>query len=131
MANDRIYTDVDFSFGAHPVTGDIVLAVDNRAIQQSIKNIVFTNTFERPFTSYNIAGNIRNALFENITPVFLKELEDDIKIALSNYEPRVVVESVKTERITKNNNHTISITIGYKTRSLGRSEHFSFFLERA
>lgn len=126
--NEKVYSDIGFEFLPHPITGDLIRATDQKAIQQSIRNIVLTNRFERPFSSSRIAGNIRAALFEHNTPFLLKELEEDITVAVMNHEPRVTVEEVKC---TSKNQYTIEVLIRYKNRALGRSEQFSLFLERA
>ncbi|MGA1048851.1 MAG: hypothetical protein ACO3UU_12655 [Minisyncoccia bacterium] len=47
--NTRIFSDLDFNFTAHPVTKDVSRKYDENAIKQSLKNLLLTRNFERPF----------------------------------------------------------------------------------
>ena len=70
MANNtRTFSDFDLNFTAHPVTGDIVLKTDESAIKQSVKNLLLTRNFERPFHS-EIGSPIRQLLFDLPGPMF-------------------------------------------------------------
>jgi len=66
--NTRTFSDIDMAFLANPVSKDIYKKYDENAIKQSIKNLIMTKNFERPFRS-DIGSQISSLLFEPITPV--------------------------------------------------------------
>ena len=66
--NTRTFSDLDLNFTAHPVTKDIALRYDENAIKTSLKNLILTSNFERPFHS-EIGSPIKRLLFEPITPM--------------------------------------------------------------
>ena len=58
VAIPDLYSDLDITFERHPVTNDVVLKKDSDAIKRSLKNILLTNDFERPFKP-NFGANLR------------------------------------------------------------------------
>ena len=45
---EKKYTDIDAIFAANPITGDLVVRKDERAIKFALKSLVLTNMYERP-----------------------------------------------------------------------------------
>ena len=85
--NTRNFSDIDLMFIANPVTGDLSKKYDENAVKQSIKNLVMTRNYERPFNS-SIGSQIYNILFEpisNITPNLVKQM---IVNTINTFEPR-------------------------------------------
>ena len=82
------FADLDFNFTAHPVTGDIVTKKDANAIRQSVKNILLTNHYERPFKP-NFGANLRGMLFEANDPLMGHRIKESIVNALGILEPRI------------------------------------------
>ena len=85
--NTRNFSDIDLMFIANPVTGDLSKKYDENAVKQSIKNLVMTRNYERPFNS-SIGSQIYNVLFEpisNITPNLVKQM---IVNTINTFEPR-------------------------------------------
>jgi phage baseplate assembly protein W len=98
-----IYSDVDFIFGPSPLyrmqglSGDVVRKFDIEAIKQSVKNIILTNNYERPWKP-DMGANLRNTLFENFEdPWAMFELKEKIEEQLIKYEPRVTLNDVLIE----------------------------------
>lgn len=87
------YVDLDLDFLPHPVTKDVVLKYDEEAVKRSIRNLVLTNLFEKPFHP-EISSNATNLLFENFNPVIAIRLRNDIERIIRDYEPRVNLRSV-------------------------------------
>ena len=85
---DKIFSDLDLSFNKHPVTGDIGAKFNEQAVKNSIKNLVLTRHYERPFRS-EIGSNIGNMLFELATPALAAILKQEIINLIRNFEPRV------------------------------------------
>lgn len=103
------YRDIDIAFVAHPETGQLPLLKNERAIARSIRNLVLTNKYERPFQP-NIFSNVTASLFENMGTVELMVLEDNIRQVLANYEPRAEIKNVDVKGILDREEFTVSIT---------------------
>ena len=88
--NTRIFSDLDLNFTPHPVTKDIVRKFDEQAVKQSIKNLIMTANYERPFHS-EIGSPIRKLLFENPSPLVIHTLRQTLRDLIANFEPRVEV----------------------------------------
>ena len=81
---------------------------DVEAVKRSVRNLILTNRFERPFHP-EIGSSIRNILFENITPLNAILLQDRIQEVIENFEPRVVVNQVIVEDRIDNNEYKVQI----------------------
>ena len=80
MATKRLsrgFKDISFSFVPHPVTKDLSVLSNERAIVRSVRNLVETIPTER-FFSPLIGTDIRASLFENFTPTLTMVIEDQI-----------------------------------------------------
>lgn len=88
-----IYSDLDLLFKIHPVTNDLSVVKDLDAIFKSIRNLLLTNHYERPFHPEK-GSNIRKMLFENIDRLSSNYIEREIFNVLSNFEPRIKLESI-------------------------------------
>jgi phage baseplate assembly protein W len=89
----RIYKDLDLDFGRNVVTNDVNKLTDVEAVKRSVRNLINTNHFERPFHP-EIGGNVRALLFENITPLTALNLQRKIEEVLTNFEPRARVTQI-------------------------------------
>ena len=94
--NTRIFSDLDLNFTKHPVTGDITRRYDDNAIKQSVKNLLLTRNFERPFHS-EIGSPIRQLLFDNPGPMFNVMLKRAVIDVINNFEPRVNIIDVRVD----------------------------------
>ena len=91
--NTRTFADLDLNFKMHPVTHDVTLKYDDEAIKASVRNLVLTQNYERPFHS-DIGSQIRGLLFEPATPMLQIMLKRTITDTIVNYEPRVMLNDV-------------------------------------
>lgn len=106
--NTRIFTDLDLNFTANPSTGDISKKFDENAVKQSIRNLLLTNNYERPFHP-EIGTQLNSLLFEPFSPLLEATLRQSIIVTLQNFEPRVKVIQVD---VTLNpDNHTVYVSI--------------------
>ena len=78
VAAKEVYADLDMNFKAHPITGDLTIKKDSDAIKQSIKNIMLTNYYERPFKP-SLGGGFRDLLFALDTERRVKRAQRKIK----------------------------------------------------
>lgn len=95
MVQDRskIFKDLDLDFAPHPVTGDVRKKVGDEAIKRSVRNLVLTNFYERPFRSY-IGSNAQKLLFEPMNYLTSTYLKNAIVEVITNFEPRVTLLDV-------------------------------------
>tara|TARA_B100000945_G_scaffold281823_1_gene249787 strand:+ start:59 stop:484 length:426 start_codon:yes stop_codon:yes gene_type:complete len=94
--NVRKFSDIDLSFTRNLVTSDVVQIEDVIAVKRSVKNLVQTNFYERPFQP-ELGCGIRELLFENFTPMTKIFIEGKIREVLVNFEPRIELTSVNVD----------------------------------
>lgn len=106
------YADLDLDFFANPVTADVNMKYGKEAIKRSIRNLVMTNFYERPFRS-EIGSNIRSLLFEPADFTTAIYLKDAITEMINNFEPRVKLNDIVVTADPDNNgfNARIDYTI--------------------
>ncbi len=96
------FVDLDLDFTRNPITNDVSLKFNDEAVKRSIRNIVLTNSGEKPYIP-EFGGNVKASLFENFTPVTVVTLKGQIETAIRNFEPRANLLKVEvTERIDSN-----------------------------
>ena len=69
--SDRVvkeYVDLDLFFGKKSSNSDIQDLTNVKAVKRSIRNLILTNHYEKPFHP-EIGSGVRDILFENMTPV--------------------------------------------------------------
>jgi phage baseplate assembly protein W len=91
--NARQYTDLDLFFGRKTVSKDINKVTDIQAVKRSIRNLVLTNHYEKPFHP-EIGSGVRDMLFEPMTPITAHILTRKIEDVIENFEPRARLISV-------------------------------------
>jgi phage baseplate assembly protein W len=125
--NTRTFSDIDMAFLANPVSKDIYKKYDENAIKQSIKNLILTKNFERPFRS-DIGSQISSLLFEPITPVLRATIKKTITNTIISYEPRVNLLSV--EVLLSPDNNGVYVTIVFSIVNTSTPISVDLFLER-
>ena len=106
--NSRKFSDIDLNFTRNTITSDIIKVEDVIAVKKSVKNLVQTNFYERPFQP-ELGCGVRELLFENFTPMTKVFLEKKIQEVLLNYEPRIDLQSVKVDDDQDNNRLVVDI----------------------
>jgi phage baseplate assembly protein W len=94
--NSRSFRDLDLDFTRNAVTNDVNVVDDVIAVKRSLKNLVQTNFYERPFQP-ELGCGVRELLFENFTPMTKVFLERKIEEVIVNYEPRVNLQNVAVD----------------------------------
>jgi len=100
--NTRQYTDFNLLFTSHPVTADVTVKNDEEAVKQSLRNLISTRNYERPFHP-EIGCQIHGLLFENFNPVTVQVMKKTIIDTIDKFEPRVTVLEVKISEKADNN----------------------------
>ena len=90
----RQYKDLDLFFGKKSSNSDIQTVTDVQAVKRSIRNLVQLNTYEK-FFHPEIAGGVREMLFENMTPLISTIIARQIEDVIENFEPRARLVSVR------------------------------------
>jgi phage baseplate assembly protein W len=108
--NTRTFSDLDLNFIAHPGTGDVTLKYDEEAIKQSVKNLVLTQHYERPFHS-EVGSSLRGLLFEPATPMLATLIQRSIIDTITNFEPRVRLIDVYAN--VSPDNHEVYVRIEF------------------
>ncbi len=91
--NTRQFTDFNLLFTAHPSTKDITLKTDEDAVKASIRNLISTNNFEKPFHP-EIGCQIYGLLFENLNPLTVQIMKQTVIDVIDKFEPRAVILDV-------------------------------------
>ena len=125
--NTRTFSDLDFNFTAHPVTGDIVRRFDESAIKNSLKNLILTSNYERPFHS-EIGSPIKRLLFEPATPMLQVMLQKAISDTVNNFEPRV--ELLNVDVVVSEDTYEVYVTIEFQIVNTTQPLTLDLTLER-
>ena len=104
----RIYKDLDLDFGRNIVTHDVNKLTDVESVKRSVRNLINTNHFERPFHP-EIGGNVRALLFEPMTPLTALNLQRKIEEVLNNFEPRAKITQIIADPDIDRNAYRLSI----------------------
>lgn len=92
----ELFSDFSIGFSVHPVTKQLSRKKNREAVKQSVKSLILTDFYERPFKP-NIGCNIRASLFELFTPITQQKLETAVREVIENYEPRADIIDVYVE----------------------------------
>ena len=104
----RAFKDISLSFTPHPVTKDLPILANERAIIRSVRNLVETIPTERFFNS-NLGSSIRDMLFDNFAGSSVMIIEDMIRTTVRNYEPRVGDIGVEIDMQPELNNVRVKV----------------------
>ena len=123
----KAFKDISLSFDPHPVTKDLPIIANERAIVRSVRNLVETIPTERFFDS-NLGTNIRELLFENMTASSVMIIEDMVRNTVRNYEPRVGDIGVEVDAVPDSN--TLNVKVLFEIIGLEAPlQSFDFILE--
>ena len=127
VARKPDYSDLNLDFLPNPTTKDVVRLTGENAIKRSVRNLILTNFYDRPFRSY-IGSNVQKLLFDNITAITANYLTDAIKEVITNFEPRVSITEIKVSVSTENNG--FDVRLSYIILNRNQPVTINLFLER-
>ena len=107
--SSRIYKDLNLGFQQNTATKDIQKLTDVEAVKRSVRNLINTNHYEKPFHP-EIGSNLRAMLFENITPQMNHIISKNIELLIQNYEPRCRLVQVNTQPMFDRNGYACQIS---------------------
>lgn len=125
------YRDLDLDFIKHPATKDIVKKTGIDAIKRSIRNLVLTNFYDRPFRPA-LGSSAQQILFDNINPFTAIFLQNAIAEVINNFEPRVqLIDGAAGVRVTVDpDNDGYNATISFIIINTSTPAQINIFLER-
>ena len=107
--SSRIYKDLNLGFQQNTATKDIQKITDAEAVKRSVRNLINTNHYEKPFHP-EIGSNLRAMLFENVTPTMNHVISKNIELLIANYEPRCRLVQVNTQPMFDRNGYAVQIS---------------------
>ena len=119
MANlQKVYSDLDLTFKSLPVTNDVALRYDDQSVIASVRNLLLTNFYERPFQP-KLGSNISAILFEMADGITANIVENEIRNVIGNYEPRIKINQLTVTPSEDENSFNLfmSFFIGNNTRA--------------
>ena len=105
---NRIYKDLDLNFGRNKVTNDVNKLTDVEAVKRSVRNLINTNHYERPFHP-EIGSDVRGMLFEPMTPLTALNLQRKVAEVLNKFEPRINLQQVLASPDIDRNSYELKI----------------------
>tara|TARA_B100000925_G_scaffold52364_1_gene34138 strand:- start:399 stop:839 length:441 start_codon:yes stop_codon:yes gene_type:complete len=106
--NAQVFKDINLSLARHPITGDIASLTNIEAVKRSVRNLINTNFYERPFHP-EIGSNVRSVLFEPVSPIVASVLERHVKDVIENFEPRAELIDVQVTDNSDANEYRVQI----------------------
>ena len=123
----RAFKDISLSFQPHPVTKDLPVLINERAVIRSVRNLVETIPTERFFDSL-LGSDVRDSLFENYSRGQVSIIEDQIRETCKRYEPRVDDVGVTVDANPDDN--TLNVKVFFNIVGLESApQSFTFILE--
>ena len=126
--NVRQWTDLDLFFGKKATSKDISKVTDIQAVKRSIRNLVLTNFYEKPFHP-EIGCGVRGLLFELMDPLTSYAIAKQIEITVENFEPRARLIGVRANPNLDRNEYEVTIEF-YVVNAPTELVDLTIFLER-
>ena len=123
----RSFKDISLSFEPHPVTKDLPVLKNERAIIRSVRNIVETIPTEKFFNSV-FGSDVYRSLFDFVDFGTASIIQEQIKTALNNFERRINNVKVEVEPRPDDNDFEITVIFDIIGQDFPKQE-FSFILE--
>ena len=129
VAKKDLYSDLNLQFTPHPITGDVTRKTDTDAVRRSVRNIVMTNYYERPFKP-GFGGNLIGLLFNLDTDRGLEKVSEKLTKTIETFEPRVKNVTIRVNNEGMNTN-TLELSIFYNIINGSRNQELSLTVSRA
>ena len=106
--NSKQYSDLDLFFTKKSSNKDVNALTNITAIKRSVRNLILTNFYEKPFHP-EIGSGIRDLLFENATPLTSIAISTSVKDVIENFEPRAHIQKVNVNAQLDRNAYDVQI----------------------
>ena len=105
----KVYKDLNLDFQQNTATKDIQKITDVEAVKRSVRNLINTNHYEKPFRP-EVGSNLRAMLFEMISPQMNHAISKEIDLMIANYEPRCRLVEVSSNPAIDKNAYEVTIS---------------------
>lgn len=102
------FSDLDFNFTRLSSNSDVAKKTDVEAVKQSMKALIQTNYFDRPFHP-ELGCSVAGLLFENNTPMTQRSIRKSVEEVIQNHEPRAEITQVDVTDGSDNNEYRVRI----------------------
>ena len=126
--NVRQWSDLDLFFSKNSTTEDVSKVTDITAVKRSIRNLILTNHYEKPFHP-EIGSGVRGMLFELMSPLTAHVLTKNIENVITNFEPRARLVGVRASPDLDRNEYEVTIEF-YVVNTPTELVDLTIFLER-
>ena len=106
--DSQIYRDLDLFFSKRSTSSDISKVQGVQAVKRSVRNLILTNIYEKPFHP-EIGSGIRDLLFEPLSPITAFVLSQRVEDVIENFEPRARLVGVRALPDLDRNSYEITI----------------------
>jgi len=120
----RWYTDLDVNMTLHPQSGDVTVKSDINSIKRSVKNLLMTNHYDRPFKP-SLGLELRGMLFELDTTDSIV-LENNIKNLIGKFEPRARIDDV----LVTSRGNSLDVSMYFTVKNDPRPQELNIILQR-
>ncbi len=119
------YTDIDMNFTRNPGNSDIFIKSNEEAVKQSVRNLLLTKPFDRPFNPM-LSSQLGDLLFQPWNPLTRSSMVRVISDLLSNYEPRIHVNNITVT----NRNDVVDVILEFTIINISKAVTYSISIER-
>lgn len=129
-----LYADIDIALVPDTATQDIPVLTDEDAVKQSVRLLVLTSLYERPFQP-SLGSTVRRLLFEPMDDITKMALAQSIKSTIDQFEPRAQVKLVDIYTTTgpsgqRLDDHELVIVVTFAVYNRPNLVSTDFFLRR-
>ena len=122
----RGYKDITLDFQPNPVTGDLNVLKNERAIMRSVRNLVQTKTKERFYN--DLGSDVSDLLFGFCDVATGGVIAREVKSLLATYEPRI--DGIIVTADPRPDDNEFELTVQYEIVGQSYSlQSFNFLLE--
>lgn len=122
-----IFQDIDPTLTRHPITNQVAILTNERAVKQSVKNLVFTRWMEF-FYRTDLYSRVSDSIFEPIGQFTMDDIKNSIEDVLYGFEPRINIVSINIfDDIDRN---AYSVDIIYRIVNMQDPVKINIMLER-
>lgn len=126
---NRKNLDIDLAFSAKPTTGDVFKKREADAVKQSVRNLLTTGKFEKPFQP-NYGAGLFEFLFELDTMYDGDAVINNVKEAIRVYEPRVDYNSLEVIPKILTDHNSLQIDVVFRVINSGETVELTTTLNR-
>ena len=96
MPAERIskgFKDISAVFEVNPLNDDLIVLKNTNAIARSIRNLIFTNRGDKPFSPF-LGSRVNEMLFDPMDQLSSESVKSEIERTINSFEPRAELEKV-------------------------------------